>query len=84
MREHENAKRNHPEAEDREKPEKAAADQSRSCRDATTARPWKGDFEAWENQSPPLRIDPVSTLCQSPNSLHFRHSLVFLPPSTDG
>lgn len=84
MREHEDAKRHHPEAEDRQKSEKAAADQSRSCRDPTNARPWKGDFEAWKNKSPARGIYPVSTLCQSSNSLHFRHFLLFLLPSTDG
>jgi len=77
MGEHKQARWNHPEAEDRQKTEKTASDQSRSCNDTTSTRPRKRDFEAAKTKSAPFGIYSVFTLCQSSNSLQFRRFLVF-------
>jgi hypothetical protein len=71
MRENDQAKRQHPEAQDRQKAQKATADKRRSRHDSTRPGTGNGDFELAEHKATSLLVEPIATFWHSRDSLHF-------------
>jgi hypothetical protein len=68
MRQHDQAERHHPEAEDREKAEKSAADQRSPSDDSTGARARHRNFEPTQDETPARMIKAVAAFGHAKNS----------------